>query len=148
MGTEGIPDDTWEDGVFSTMNVVIARRTGLHPEEADYVEDKDEATKPPKLTKKVQFSIPPTAEEKRRLAKHVLPYEYRFHYRWIAAALAKKAAVPTPHFAAKPVAPSKPVVSNDDEDEDEDDSPANNIPRSKMSRAERKKLRRQERDDD
>ncbi len=62
--------------------------------------------------------------------------------------VAKKTAVPAPHFAAKPVVPAKPVVSKDDEeDEDEDDAP-NNIPRSKMSRAERKKLRRQERDDD
>jgi hypothetical protein len=70
--------------------------------------------------------------------------------------VAKKAAVPAPHFAAKPVVPaksvvpSKPVVSkdDDDEDEDEDDAPASNIPRSKMSRAERKKLRRQERDEE
>ena len=96
MGTEGVPDDTWEDGVFSTMNVVSGRRTGLQPDEADYVEDQDEATKPPKLTKKIKFSIPPTAEEKRRLAKHVLAYEYRFHYRWVAAALAKKAAALLP----------------------------------------------------
>jgi hypothetical protein len=68
--------------------------------------------------------------------------------------VAKKANVPAPHFAAKPAAAVKPVVStkpvanNDDEDEVDDDAPSNNVPRSKMSRAERKKLRRQERDDD
>lgn len=68
--------------------------------------------------------------------------------------VAKKTAVPAPHFAAKqaapvkPVASSKPVVNHDDDEEDEDDSPSNNIPRSKLSRAERKKLRRQERDDE
>ena len=65
------------------------------------------------------------------------------------APIAVKPSVPAPHFAAKPTVPAKPAVSsNDDEDEDDDDAPANNIPRSKMSRAERKKLRRQERDDD
>ncbi len=68
-------------------------------------------------------------------------------------AAAKKATVPAPHFAAKPAESVKPVASakpivNDDEDEDEDDPPANNVPRSKMSRAERKKLRRQERDEE
>lgn len=96
MGTEGIPDDNWEEGIYSTANVVIARRTGLHPDDVDYIEEKDEATKPPKLTKKVKFSIPPSAEEKRRLAKHILAYEYRYHYRWVAAALAKKAAALLP----------------------------------------------------
>jgi len=64
--------------------------------------------------------------------------------------VAKKAAVPAPHFATKPAVPLKPVVSKDDDDEDEgeDNAPNSNVPRSKMSRADRKKLRRQERDDD
>lgn len=62
--------------------------------------------------------------------------------------MAKKAAVPAPHFAAKPIAPAKPMVSQDDEDEDEDEAPANGVPRSKLSRAERKRLRRQERDNE
>jgi len=66
-------------------------------------------------------------------------------------AAAKKATVPAPHFAAKPAESVKPVASTKpvvNEDEDEDDPPANNVPRSKMSRAERKKLRRQERDEE
>jgi hypothetical protein len=96
MGTEGVPDDTWEEGVFREANVVVGRRTGMQPGENDFVEDNEEATKPPKLTKKIKFSIAPTPEEKRRLAKHVLAYEYRFLYRWVATALAKKAAALLP----------------------------------------------------
>ncbi len=60
---------------------------------------------------------------------------------------AKQQAVSAPHFAVNKATPPKPVV-NEPEDEDEDDSPAHNAPRSKLSRADRKKLRRQGRDDD
>ncbi len=63
------------------------------------------------------------------------------------APVTAKPTVPAPHFAAasKP-APAKPVVNDEDDDEDHDTT--HNTPRSKLSRADRKRLRRQERDDD
>lgn len=92
MGTELEPDGAWENGVFPSNSVLATRRTGMEADLNAAEEDGGDATRMPKLTLKAKFGVPPSVEEKQRLAKHALPKEYRFHYRWVAAVLAKKAA--------------------------------------------------------
>lgn len=91
-GTELYPDGAWDGGIFESADVHAVRRAGAEFD-FDLPENENaDATTPRKLTKKIKFGVAPSAEEKRRLEKNALPWEYRFQYRWLAAALAKKAA--------------------------------------------------------
>ena len=92
MGTEAEPDNAVEDGMFAATSILRSRRTGMRPDENVGEDENADATTQPKLTKKIKFGVPPSAEEKARLAKSALPHDFRNHFRWIAAALAKKAA--------------------------------------------------------
>ncbi len=96
FATEAGPDNAWQDGSFALTDLHVLRRTGLEPDYGDEGGSNDDVTEKPKKFKKVKFSVPPSAEEKKRLGKNVLAYEYRHHYRWVAAALAKKAAALLP----------------------------------------------------
>ncbi len=96
FATEAGPDNAWQDGSFELSSLHQLRRTGQQPDYRDSEDTGDDVTKLPKKFMKVKFSVPPSAEEKKRLAKNVLSYEYRHHYRWVAAALAKKAAALLP----------------------------------------------------
>ena len=92
MGTEAEPDNAVEEGMFAATSILRSRRTGMKPDE-NFIEDENaDATTQPRLTKKIKFGVPPSAEEKARLAKSALPHDFRNHFRWVAAALAKKAA--------------------------------------------------------
>lgn len=92
MGTELEPDSAWDDGAFGAISLAIERKTGLAIDQMDAEKEDRDSTAPPKLKEKLRFAIVPSAEEKKRLAKSALPREYRYHYRWVAASLAKKAA--------------------------------------------------------
>jgi hypothetical protein len=85
------PDNCWQGGSFEGFSIATARRTGMEPDPAAVDFENTDVTRPIK-TRKIQFGVAPTVEEKKRLAKSVLPREYRYHYRWVAASLAKKAA--------------------------------------------------------
>jgi hypothetical protein len=95
FATEAGPDNAWQGGSFASTDLYFFRRTGQEPDFGEEERSSDVTQKPKKL-KKVKFSVPPSAEEKKRLSKHALAYEYRHHYRWVAAALAKKAAALLP----------------------------------------------------
>ncbi len=92
MGTEAEPDNAVEEGMFAATSILRSRRTGMKPDENVGEDENADATTQPKLTQKIKFGVPPSAEEKARLAKSALPHDFRNHFRWIAAALAKKAA--------------------------------------------------------
>ena len=96
FATEAGPDNAWQDGSFELAAIQQIRKTGQEPDYRDSDGPDSDVTKPAKKYMKVKFSVPPSAEEKKRLAKNVLSYEYRHHYRWVAAALAKKAAALLP----------------------------------------------------
>ena len=96
VGTELYPDNAWDGAMFESDDVPAVRRAGAEVDFDLPVDENADATTPRKLTRKIKFGVAPSDEEKRRLAKHRLPWEYRFHYRWLAAALAKKAAALLP----------------------------------------------------
>jgi hypothetical protein len=94
LRTSGGPDDMWEwqNGAHA---VPQSRRSGKEVA-SEFDGPSRDVTKPAKSYKAVKFGVAPSAEEKRRLAKHGLAYEYPSHYLWVAAALAKKAAALLP----------------------------------------------------
>jgi hypothetical protein len=96
FATEAGPDNAWQDGSFELAALHQVRRTGQAPDLGDSEDTGNDVTKPAKKLMKVKFSVVPSAEEKKRLAKNVLSYEYRHHYRWVAASLAKKSAALLP----------------------------------------------------
>ena len=92
MDTDAEPDNAIEGGSFAIRSILAQRRTGLAPENEEFRDSNEDATTPIKLTKKIKFGVAPSEKEKARLAKNILPHDYRGHHRWIAAALARKAA--------------------------------------------------------
>lgn len=90
MGTEAGPDSASEGGSITTGDLAMERLTG----KTYAVEDVDdpEYAKPKNIT----FSLPVSAEEKKRLNATKLNPERRFHYRHVAAGLAWKAAALMP----------------------------------------------------
>ena len=88
MGTEVEPDGFVDRGMFPPGNLDTERAEGV-----TVLKEYDDAKKREVITRKpVKLSIPVTAEEKQRIAKNRPHPDNRFHYRWVAAALAWKAA--------------------------------------------------------
>lgn len=85
MGTEAGPDLTSYVGETSMPNVAMLRLTGKNHADED---SHGEEPKP----HPVSFAVPVSAEEKKRLAASKINPEQRFHYRYVAAGLAWKAA--------------------------------------------------------
>jgi hypothetical protein len=84
MGMEGSPDNAETSGAFRKEDLAMARLKGAWPEIDDFISGDGENP--------LNFPLPVTAGEKRRLQATQLPYERRFHYRLVAADLAWKAA--------------------------------------------------------
>jgi hypothetical protein len=95
MATVAGPDHLWEFATASS-SVAQVRRLERQAKESYDADPSRDVTKPAKSYEPVKFGVPPSTEEKKRLAKHVLQYEYPSHYLWVAAALAKKAAALLP----------------------------------------------------
>jgi tetratricopeptide (TPR) repeat protein len=94
LRTSSGPDSMWEwqNGASSLPQL---RRLGKEMA-SEFDGPSRDVTRPAKSYKPMKFGVAPSAEEKKRLAKHVLPYEYPSHYLWVGAALAKKAAALLP----------------------------------------------------
>ncbi len=90
MGTEIGPDNTYQEGGFSAGDLAMARLTGKEPT----IEGVDGDSSEP-----IKFGLPVTAQEKERLKATKLVVERRFHYRFVAAGLAWKAAALLPDQA-------------------------------------------------
>ena len=88
MGTEVEPDGFVDRGDFPPGHVDTERAEGVTLVQEYDDKKKDEVTK----RKPIKIFIPVTAEEKQRIAKNRPHPANRFHYRWVAAALAWKAA--------------------------------------------------------
>jgi len=88
MGAEEEPDGFVSEGEFSPGDVDTERVQGIRSRmEYDQKQEQDVQKKTP-----IKLSIPATAEEKRRIAGHAPRPDVRFHYRWVAAELAWRAA--------------------------------------------------------
>ena len=87
MGTEAEPDNFMQGGSFEIPDVAEERETGKTVEIT--FNDKGEQIKTPKPLKLV---IPVSEAEKKRLAKNRPSPNKRFHYRYVAAAIAWRAA--------------------------------------------------------
>jgi hypothetical protein len=88
MGTEVEPDGFVSEGNFDPGHVDTQRTEG-----AIIVTEYDDAKKREvEIRKPVKLFIAATAEEKRRIEKNRPHPTNRFHYRWVASALAWKAA--------------------------------------------------------
>jgi len=88
MGTEVEPDGFVSEGDFDPGSLDVERADGVKPVQAFDEKKREEVTK----REPIRFSIPATAEEKKRIEKSRPHPAHRFHYRWVAAALAWKAA--------------------------------------------------------
>ena len=86
MGTEGGPDSSSTQGMFSSVNTAMERLTGRTQSSGFADEEQDFKPGP------ASFALPVTAAEKKRLAATKLAPEKRYHYRHIAADLAWKSA--------------------------------------------------------
>ena len=88
MGTEEEPDGFVNEGGFPAGHLDIERSEGIRAsgESTDPAEEDFPNKKPTKL------SIPATAEERRRLTANSPRPSRRYHYRWVAADLAWRAA--------------------------------------------------------
>jgi len=88
MGTEVEPDGFESGGSFSPGSVDTERAEGARVSK----EYDDEKKREVETRKPVKLFIAVTAEEKQRIAKNRPHPTNRFHYRWVASALAWKAA--------------------------------------------------------
>jgi hypothetical protein len=88
MGTEVEPDGFVSGGSFAPGSVDTERADGV-----TLSSEYDDAKKREVVTRKpIKLSIAVTPEEKRRIAQNRPHPDNRFHYRWVASALAWKAA--------------------------------------------------------
>ena len=88
MGTEVEPDGFVNRGLFSPGSVDTERAEGI-----TLSTEYDDAKKREVVTRKpIKLFIPVTPEEKSRIAKNRPHPGNRYHYRWVASALAWKAA--------------------------------------------------------
>jgi hypothetical protein len=95
MGTEVEPDGFVSGGSFSPGSLDTERGEGKKAAEGAGGSDEDGAREP------IKFTILVTAEERRRIAKNKPVPSKRYHYRWIAAGLAWKAAALMPDGTAE-----------------------------------------------
>ena len=88
MGTEVEPDGFVSGGNFAPGSVDTERAEGVTlSKEYDDAKQREVVTRKP-----IKLSIPVTPAEKQRIAKNRPHPANRFHYRWVASALAWKAA--------------------------------------------------------
>ena len=89
MGTEGAPDAFTDNGNFEEIDLAKQRLGGTYVHVS---------WAPGGVERKETLPIPlrPSAQEKQRLSKKTVQPDLRFHYRFIAVALAERAAVLLP----------------------------------------------------